>query len=242
MRNMWRKRGEDAETIADRIVKTYGETQDALIKRIEEKDKRRKVYYKYYTDRQWGMSQNYHITLDSGVLGLKTCRDIILELARRQKMTEICGWSIRRRISMLYSLQDKKSPKGGMIMRLRLQKARQAGEYYYTGYVSLPELADSIEGYIFEPEVLEKAKIHKKNMEMGIPAFAVTFRMEPASAIEEEGDALLFESSDYEIRDGKSRAAAVLFLDRDQTEGYGAAVKVFLVSKEKMDKLEKNQL
>mgnify|MGYP000556195417 CR=1 FL=1 len=42
----------------------------------ERKDKRRKVNYKYYTDREWGMARNYHITLDSGELGQERCVQI----------------------------------------------------------------------------------------------------------------------------------------------------------------------
>ena len=33
--------------------------------------------------REWGMAQNYHITLDSGVLGIDRCVEIILDLAQR---------------------------------------------------------------------------------------------------------------------------------------------------------------
>ena len=38
---------------------------------------------RHYTDREWGMAQNYHITLDSGVLGIDRCVEIILDLAQR---------------------------------------------------------------------------------------------------------------------------------------------------------------
>ena len=47
-----------------------------------EKDKRRRVYYKHYTDGDWGMSQNYHLSLDSGIIGIQRCVDIISELAK----------------------------------------------------------------------------------------------------------------------------------------------------------------
>lgn len=38
--------------------------------------------YKHYTDREWGTAQNYHITLDSGLIGIEKCVDIILDLVR----------------------------------------------------------------------------------------------------------------------------------------------------------------
>ncbi|MFB0921299.1 MAG: cytidylate kinase-like family protein [Oscillospiraceae bacterium] len=68
---------------AERIVKLYGERDDAPEKRLEEKDKKRKVYYKNYTGRIWGMSSNYDICLNSGKLGIDSCVDIISELAGR---------------------------------------------------------------------------------------------------------------------------------------------------------------
>ena len=67
---------------ADRIVRLYGSSEKSPEKRLEEKDKRRRVYYKHYTDGDWGMSQNYHLSLDSGIIGIQRCVDIISELAK----------------------------------------------------------------------------------------------------------------------------------------------------------------
>lgn len=55
---------------ADRIVQVYGETDDAPKKRIEDKDKKRKNYYEYYTGQKWGDVKNYHLCLNSGFLGI----------------------------------------------------------------------------------------------------------------------------------------------------------------------------
>lgn len=66
---------------ADRIVKLYGEQSDSPEKRLEEKDKKRKVYYKNYTGRIWGMSSNYDVSLNSGKLGIDKCVDVIAQLA-----------------------------------------------------------------------------------------------------------------------------------------------------------------
>lgn len=68
------------EKRAERIVKVYGERKEAPEKRLKDKDKRRKVYYRFYTDTDWGVAQNYHITLNSGVLGIEKCVDIIMGL------------------------------------------------------------------------------------------------------------------------------------------------------------------
>ena len=63
-----------------RIVEIYGAKETTPDKRILEKDKRRKAYYKYYTDQSWGEARNYHLCLDSGVIGLEKCADVIAQL------------------------------------------------------------------------------------------------------------------------------------------------------------------
>ena len=63
----------DKEKRAKRIVEVYGEREDAPMKRINDKDKRRESYYESFTTNKWGDAENYHITLDSGELGIDTC-------------------------------------------------------------------------------------------------------------------------------------------------------------------------
>ena len=65
---------------AERIVKLYGEREDSPEKRLRDKDKRRSAYYHFYTDMEWGKAQNYHVALNSGVLGIDRCVDIIASL------------------------------------------------------------------------------------------------------------------------------------------------------------------
>ena len=79
-------------------------------------------------------------------------------------------------------------------------------------------------------------------MEGSVPVFTVTFRMGQDASITEVGEDLIFETVEYEIRDGKSRAAAVLLMEPHLIEEGRAAVKILLVSEEKMAKLEKNEL
>ena len=63
----------DLGTRAQRIVRLYGESEKSPEKRLEEKDRKRRLYYRHYTDREWGMSQNYHLSLDSGLIGGTLC-------------------------------------------------------------------------------------------------------------------------------------------------------------------------
>ena len=70
---------------AKRIVEHYGERTESPEKRIKEKDDRRKAYYKHYTGRNFGDVQNYHISLDSSVLGLDECVEIIVNAYKNIK-------------------------------------------------------------------------------------------------------------------------------------------------------------
>ena len=65
---------------AKRIVEVYGQREDAPEKRLRDKDKRRASYYQFYTDMAWGDVRNVHIALDSGVLGIQRCADILVRL------------------------------------------------------------------------------------------------------------------------------------------------------------------
>ena len=73
----------DKKARAERIVRLYGMTEKSPEKRLDEKDQRRRVYFKHYTDQVWGMSQNYDISLDSGAIGIQQCVDIIVGIAQK---------------------------------------------------------------------------------------------------------------------------------------------------------------
>lgn len=66
---------------ADRIVRLYGESEKKPEERLTDKDKKRSVHYKHYTGREWGKCQNYHLSLDSGLIGIDQCVSWITEFA-----------------------------------------------------------------------------------------------------------------------------------------------------------------
>ena len=70
---------------AERIVRRYGESEKSPEQRLTEKDKRRRVNYQHYTGRTWGQSQNYDISLDTGVLGIEQCVDIICKIVENSR-------------------------------------------------------------------------------------------------------------------------------------------------------------
>lgn len=74
----------DMEKRAKRIVEQHGVRDDSPEKRLRDKDKRRAAYYQFYTGMKWGFVQNYHIALNSGVLGINTCVEIIARLYDRK--------------------------------------------------------------------------------------------------------------------------------------------------------------
>ena len=72
----------DMDFRADRIVRLYGESEKSPDARLNEKDKRRRVNYHHYTGQTWGMADNYDICLNSSVIGIEKCADIIASLAK----------------------------------------------------------------------------------------------------------------------------------------------------------------
>lgn len=54
---------------------TENKARDMIIKQ----DKQRASYYNYYTSKKWGDSNSYHLTLDSGKLGIDGCVDMIIK-------------------------------------------------------------------------------------------------------------------------------------------------------------------
>ncbi len=51
---------------------------------IQKNDKQRASYYNYYTTKKWGRAKGYHLCLDSGMLGVDGCVEMIL------KYKELC--------------------------------------------------------------------------------------------------------------------------------------------------------
>jgi len=72
------------EKRAERIVRVYGESEKSPEARLDDKDGRRAVNYKHFTGRDWGRCENYHLALDSGVLGIETCVNLICQMASDQ--------------------------------------------------------------------------------------------------------------------------------------------------------------
>lgn len=66
----------DYEYRRHRITDIYKDPEHTE-KMLNDIDKKRKFNYKYYTEQEWGKSQNYDLTLSSSTLGLDQCVDLI---------------------------------------------------------------------------------------------------------------------------------------------------------------------
>lgn len=72
----------------DRIVRLYGESEKKPEERLADKDAKRRTHYKHYTGREWGRCQNYHLSLDSGVVGVERCVSLITTLVQEHPAME----------------------------------------------------------------------------------------------------------------------------------------------------------
>lgn len=54
-----------------------GETARRMENRIREIDRKRRDYYQYYSGNEWGNPRNYHLSLNSGRVGVEECVNMI---------------------------------------------------------------------------------------------------------------------------------------------------------------------
>lgn len=123
---------------------------------------------------------------------------------------------------------------------LVLHDVSQDSAYRYTGITTFENLAEVTGDYSFEEDVMEKAAIHKQTMmsqQNGISSFALILRISPNAEILEDGESLHFTFDEFEIRDGRSKCAAVSMLDPEYLEDNWVRVQVFVLDQEKMNRL-----
>jgi cytidylate kinase len=69
----------------ERLCRLRGITMEEAIKTIKKIDKQRSTYYKYYTDKSWGVASSYDVCINSSVLGIDGTVDAILWLLEKQE-------------------------------------------------------------------------------------------------------------------------------------------------------------
>ena len=69
---------------SQRVLSRYGETAVDIAVRLRDKDQAREAFYLRYTGQHWGLARNYDVCLNSGVLGVGTCVDILVDILREE--------------------------------------------------------------------------------------------------------------------------------------------------------------
>lgn len=69
---------------SQRVLSRYGETDVDIAVRLRDKDQAREAFYLRYTGQHWGLAKNYDVCLNSGVLGVETCVDILVDILREE--------------------------------------------------------------------------------------------------------------------------------------------------------------
>lgn len=67
----------------DRFSKLNNISEKEAENIMKKRDKSRQNYYRYYTDKEWGDIKNYALALNTEILGIDTCADIIMEAYKR---------------------------------------------------------------------------------------------------------------------------------------------------------------
>lgn len=60
-----------------RISESMELSEKNALKLIQKTDKRRAAYYNSYTDRNWGKASNYHITINTSLIGIEKSVDVL---------------------------------------------------------------------------------------------------------------------------------------------------------------------
>lgn len=68
-----------------RITTLYNVDPSKAGETLIKTDKKRAKYYNFYSSKNWGVASNYHLTLDSGAIGIDNCVKIIEEFINMRK-------------------------------------------------------------------------------------------------------------------------------------------------------------
>ena len=71
----------DMERRVRRVQRHEGVTgqEERIRKELEEKDRSRTTYYRYFTGGEWGKVENYTLSLDAGIFTKTQCAELIIK-------------------------------------------------------------------------------------------------------------------------------------------------------------------
>jgi cytidylate kinase len=67
------------------IIERQQVTKEEAMELMKKTDRSRASYYKYYTDKEWGMSSSYHFSIDASFLGIDGTVGLIREMIDRRR-------------------------------------------------------------------------------------------------------------------------------------------------------------
>ena len=73
----------DMEFRKNRVETHYGKIDYKTENRLRDKDAKRRVYYRNFAMKEWGMCDSYNIMLDSSTFGIEGCVDILERIVRK---------------------------------------------------------------------------------------------------------------------------------------------------------------
>ena len=72
----------DYDARVHRVMERHGVKRSEAESMINKTDKKRINYYNFYTGKKWGKYENYHMSLDSSLLGVEGTAQMIAQLVR----------------------------------------------------------------------------------------------------------------------------------------------------------------
>ncbi|MBO5032093.1 MAG: cytidylate kinase-like family protein [Lachnospiraceae bacterium] len=71
----------------ERVRRHEGKTsqEERIRKELERKDRSRAMYYRYFTQKEWGKAENYFLCLDAGIFTKTQCTDLIIQAVGMKK-------------------------------------------------------------------------------------------------------------------------------------------------------------
>ncbi|MBQ8207380.1 MAG: cytidylate kinase-like family protein [Clostridia bacterium] len=73
----------DMECRIKRVCETHDVNEDEAKKLIAKTDKRRMNYYNFYTGKKWGKFDNYHLSINTSMLGIEGTAKVIAEFVKK---------------------------------------------------------------------------------------------------------------------------------------------------------------
>lgn len=77
------------ENRVKRIAKSHNLSDDNASEYIAKTDKKRETFYNYYSNKEWGVASTYHLSIDSGLLGIDKTVDMIACFIKEKTQTNL---------------------------------------------------------------------------------------------------------------------------------------------------------